>query len=54
MRQLCLLGAEANGMRVLWTQSLWLTVHLQPQQETAVAFKAFLANGNLNTDLSLG
>ena len=37
MRQLCLLGAEANGMRVLWTQRLWLTVHLQPHQQTAVA-----------------
>ncbi len=31
MRQLCLLSAEANGMRVLWAQRLWLTVHLQPQ-----------------------
>ncbi len=28
MRELYLLGAEANGMRVLRTQRLWLAIHL--------------------------
>ena len=46
MREVCLLADKANGIGVVWTQGLWLTIHLctagMLQEQTVLIMAAVL------------